>query len=66
MSNPLYRSMDQNNNNMLMQRVQALKQQMGGDPMQHIQRMLNSGRVSQAQYNDAVRRAEQLRKMLGK
>ncbi len=36
----------------------------GGDPNQMIQQMLNSGRVSQAQYNQAVQMAQQLQRML--
>ena len=36
----------------------------GGDPNQMIQNMLNSGRVSQSQYNDAVRMAQQIQGML--
>ena len=56
-----------NNPMALLQQVQALKKQMGGiDPNQYIQQMLNSGKISQAQYNSAVQRAEQLKKMLGK
>ena len=34
-------------------------------PGQQIQQMLNSGRVSQAQYNQAVQQAQQLARMLG-
>ena len=37
----------------------------GGDPNQMIQQMLNSGRVSQDQYNMAVQRAQQIQGMLG-
>ena len=36
----------------------------GGDPNQMIQQMLNSGRVSQAQYDNAVKQAQQIQKML--
>ena len=56
-----------NNPMALLQQVQNLKKQMGGiDPNQYIQQMLNSGKISQAQYNNAVKQAEQLRKMMGK
>lgn len=36
-----------------------------GDPKQQIQQMLNSGKISQAQYNDAVQKANALARMLG-
>jgi len=36
-----------------------------GDPQQQIQQMLNSGRVSQEQYNAAVKKANQLASMIG-
>lgn len=69
MSNPLYgMMMNKQNQNLggLMQRVEQLKKTFKGDPNEHIQRMLNSGQITQEQYNRAVRQAEQLRKMLGK
>lgn len=59
MNNPI------NNLNDFMQRLNQLKQ-MGGDPNEQIQRLMNSGRITQAQYDNAVRQAEQLRRMLGK
>lgn len=36
----------------------------GGDPNQMIQQMLNSGRVTQGQYDAAVKQAQQIMKML--
>ncbi len=56
-----------NNPMALLQQVQALKKQMGNiDPTQYIQQMLNSGKITQSQYDNAVRQAEQLKKMMGK
>ena len=46
-----------------MQRLNQLKSQ-GGDPNQMIQQMLNSGKVTQAQYNQAVKMAQQIQGML--
>lgn len=46
-----------------MNQLNSLKAK-GGDPNQMIQQMLNSGRVSQSQYNEAVRRAQQIQQML--
>jgi len=46
-----------------MQQLNQLKSR-GGDPNQMIQQMLNSGRVTQAQYDAAVKRAQQIQQML--
>lgn len=51
--------------NQLMQKVQQLKAQFGGDPNKQIQQMLNSGKITQADYDNAVKRAQELRKMFG-
>lgn len=56
-----------NNPMQILQQVQNLKKQMGNiDPNQYIQQMLNSGKITQAQYDNAVKQAEGLRKMFGK
>ncbi len=60
--NPLFNQMNQNQ---LFRSVEQLKNQLGGDPNQHIQKMLNSGRITQDQYNQAVQRAQELKKMFG-
>lgn len=60
MSNPLYESMNQSNN--FLTRFNQFKQSINGDPRQQIQNMLNSGKISQAQYNNAVQRANALMK----
>lgn len=62
MTNPMFQQYGFNQNNFL-QRLNQLKSQ-GGDPNQMIQSMLNSGRVSQAQYNQAVQKAQQIQQML--
>ena len=36
----------------------------GGNPNEMIQQMLNSGRITQTQYNNAVQRAQQIMQML--
>lgn len=63
--NPLFQQM----NNMsglpnIVQQFQQFKQAFKGDPRQQIQQMLNSGRISQTQYNQAVQLAQQLQQML--
>ena len=62
--NPLYSEMQNNNGNML-QRFQQFKQNFRGDPQQQVQQLLNSGKVSQAQYNQAVQMAQQFQRMFG-
>ena len=46
-----------------MRQLNELKSR-GGDPNQMIQQMLSSGRVSQSQYDNAVRMAQQIQGML--
>ena len=67
MSNPLFGMMGGNQPQMggLMQRFQQFKQAFTGDPKQRVQDLLNSGRISQQQYNQAVQMAQQLQKMIG-
>lgn len=67
MSNPLFSMMGgQQPMNGLMQRFQQFQRTFQGDPRQQVQQLLNSGRVSQAQYNQAVQMAQQLQRMMGK
>ena len=67
MSNPLFGMMGGNQPQMngLMQRFQQFKQAFTGDPKQRVQDLLNSGRISQQQYNQAVQMAHQLQRMMG-
>lgn len=62
--NPLYQQMN-NDNNSIMQRFDQFRQNFKGDPRQQIQQMLNSGRITQQQYNQAVQKAKMLQNMLG-
>lgn len=57
--------MNQNLMNNFMQRLNYLKQTFQGDPNQKIQELLNSGKVTQEQYNQAVQQANQFKKMFG-
>ena len=67
MSNPLYNAMSgQNNLGSLMQQLNQLKSTFKGDPAQQIQQMLNSGKISQADYNRAFQQAQQIMKILNK
>jgi len=66
MSNPLYGMIQsQTPMNSMMQKFQQFSQMFRGDPKQQVQQLLNSGQVSQAQYNQAVQMANQLKQMMG-
>lgn len=62
MSNPLYNQLGQQD---MMQRFNQFRQSFSGNPQQQIQQMLNSGKISQAQYNQAVQKANMIRRMFG-
>jgi vancomycin permeability regulator SanA len=66
MSNPLFGMMQNQMPGGLMQRFQQFQQMFRGDPRQQIQQMLNSGKISQNQYNQAVQMAQQLQRMMGR
>ena len=65
--NPLYNDMNQGmpQQNNILQRFQQFRQNFRGDPQQQVQQLLNSGRVTQQQYNQAVQMAQQLQRMFG-
>lgn len=65
MASDLFNQMNNNgfNPSQFMNELSRLKQQ-GGDPNQMIQGLLNSGRVTQAQVNAAMSRAQQIMRML--
>lgn len=48
----------------MLQSFQQFRQNFRGNPQQQIQQMLNSGKVTQAQYNNAVQMAQQFQRML--
>lgn len=63
--NPLYNMMNPQqgvNIGDLISQVNQLKAR-GGDPNQMIQEMLNTGKVTQAQYDSAKARADQIMRM---
>lgn len=72
MSNPLFsmfggmNSMPNNNMMNLLQQFNQFRQNFSGDPRQQVQQLLNSGKVSQDQYNRAVQMANQLQRMMGR
>lgn len=60
--NPLFQALNQNNN--VLQKLQQFQQMFKGNPQEQVQRILNSGRINQEQYNQAVQMANQLQRMI--
>lgn len=48
----------------LMQRFNQFKQTFSGNPQQQVQQLLNSGKMTQAQFNQLKQMADQMRKLL--
>ena len=48
----------------IVQQFQEFRRTFQGDPRQQVQQLLNSGQVTQEQYNRAVQMANQLQSML--
>lgn len=66
MSNPLFDLLGgQNPMQAIVSRFQQFQQTFHGDPRQQVQQLLNSGKVNQQQYNQAVQMAQQLQRMMG-
>lgn len=63
--NPLYQTMSGNNMPPILQQFQQFRNNFKGDPQQAVQQLLNSGRITQEQYNQAVQTAQQLSRMMG-
>lgn len=64
MSNPLFDMLGGSALPPIVQQFMQFKQSFKGDPRQQVQQMLNSGKVSQDQYNAAVKKAQDLQKIL--
>lgn len=62
--NQLFHQLNQGNND-LVSRFNQFRQNFKGDPQAQIQQMLNSGKITQDQYNKAVQQAQQLGKLMG-
>lgn len=52
-----------NGNNGMLKQFMEFKKNFTGDPKQIVQQMLNSGRMSQSQFNDLANKATQMQKM---
>jgi hypothetical protein len=53
-----------NNMQGIIKQFKQFKESFTGNPQQQIQQLLNSGKVSQAQYNQAVQQANALQQIL--
>ena len=65
MSNPLYDQYKNLNRNNIIQQFNQFKQNFRGNPQEQVQQLLNSGKVTQAQYDQAVQKARMLQGILG-
>lgn len=67
MSNPLFNMMGGNNmQNPMIKQLMQFRNTFKGDAQSQVQQLLNSGRISQQQYDKAYQMAGQLQKMMGK
>ena len=73
MSSPLFDMMG--NNKMpgpmgqmqqMMSEFKRFRESFKGDPQQEIQKLLNSGQMTQAQYNELAQTAQQMARMMGR
>lgn len=65
MGNPLYNNNQPNFSNII-QQAQELRRTMTGNPRQIVQSMLNSGEMSQADFNRLMPMAQQIAAMMPK
>ena len=65
MSNPLFKAMGGNQPNMVGDFQRFMQQMQGRDPNQEIANLLQSGRISQQQLNQAQQMAQQMQGMMG-
>lgn len=64
--NKLYEEMKpQNPYQNFMQQFQEFKKTFSGNPQEQIQQLLNSGKITQQQYNEAVQKANMLKSIIG-
>ena len=65
MSNPLFHALKGNQSDIMGDFQRFMQQMQGVNPHQEINRLLQSGQISQAQLNEAQRMAQQMQGMLG-
>lgn len=66
MSNPLYNALGSSQRNNMMAQFQRFMQQMQGkNPHEEINKLLQSGKISQQQLNAAPQKAQEMQQMMG-
>ena len=65
MSNPLYQALGGSRGNMMSDLQNFMQQMQGKNPNEEIAKLLQSGRISQQQLNQAQQMAQQMQGMLG-
>lgn len=66
MSNPLYNALGGSQQNNIMAQFQRFMQQMQGkNPHEEINKLLQSGKISQQQLNAAQQKAQEMQQMMG-
>lgn len=68
MPNPLYNDLRTGNGagNPMFNRIKQFQQMVTGDPRQIVQNMMNSGRLTQAQFNEYSQQANEIYKLMHK
>lgn len=68
MANPIYDAMGRQNNpfEQLAHQAREFRKQFTGNPRQEVERLLHSGAMSQAQFNQYSQVAQQVAQMMGK
>lgn len=68
MANPLFEAMNANANPFadIIRQAQELQRTFQGNPRDEVQRLLNSGAMSQAQFNQLSQQARQIMQFMGK
>ena len=64
MNNPLFNQYNTNPYSSMIQQFNQFKQNFTGNPREQVQQLLNSGKISQTQYNQAVQMANALKQIL--
>lgn len=65
MSNPIFQALGGNQGNMMSDFQKFMQQMQGKNPHEEIAKLLRSGKISQAQLNQAQQMAQQMQGMLG-
>lgn len=63
--NPLFNQFGDNQYSKMLKSFNDFKKNLSGNPEEQVKNLLNSGKVSQAQYNQAVQKANMLRNFFG-